>query len=65
MRLSNCKIPVYTFNKIVTSEGAKQKAKELLLQFDKRMMKNITYYNTNELIKANFEFLHQIILYYL
>lgn len=64
-RISQFVTLLYTFNKIVTSEGAKQKAKELLLQFDKRMMKNITYYNTNELIKANFEFLHQIILYYL
>lgn len=55
---------LYTYKRLVTSEGANQKEKDLLIQFDQCMMKNIAYYNTNELIKANFEFLHKIILYY-
>ena len=65
-RMSNARIQqivtlLYTHGQIVTSEGVRKKAGILLQDFEKRMMKNIDYYETNDLIKANFRFLESII----
>jgi hypothetical protein len=52
---------IYTHKRIVTSRGVRKKAIELLKQFDKRMMRNYSFYDKNDLIQQNFNFLHLII----
>ena len=65
-RMSNARIQqvvtlFYTYNKIVTSPGIKNRAITMIQEFKDRMLKNINYYETNDLIKANFRFLQTII----
>lgn len=52
---------IYTHSLIVTSEGVKEKANELLLEFKERMMKNISYYEKNLMILSSFNFIDKII----
>lgn len=65
-RMSNARIQqiitlLYTHNQIVTSDGVNIKAKILLQKFSERMLRNICYYKTNDLITANFNFLKMVI----
>lgn len=41
----------------ITSKGAHNKAAQKLHAFKERMMKHAEYYNSNQLITANFDFL--------
>lgn len=41
----------------ITSKGVHNKAAQKLHAFKERMMKNAEYYNSNQLITANFDFL--------
>lgn len=52
---------LYTHKKIVTSAGVHQKSKKLMHAFDERMMRNIAYYQNNDLVRKTFEFLHRVI----
>ena len=52
---------LYTHKSIVTSEGVHKKANKALDGFRERMMKNISFYNTNDLIRETFNFLDLII----
>lgn len=51
----------YTYNKIGTSPDIKNRAITMIQEFKDRMLKNINYYETNDLIKANSRFLQTII----
>lgn len=52
---------LYIHNEIVTSKGVHDKAAQKLHAFKERMMKHYDYYNTNQLIAANFNFLKLVI----
>ena len=52
---------LYIHNEIVTSKGVHDKAAQKLHAFKERMMKHSDYYNTNQLIAANFNFLKLVI----
>lgn len=52
---------LYIHNDIVTSRGVHNKAAQKLHAFEDRMMKHAEYYNTNQLITANFDFLKLVI----
>ena len=52
---------LYTHKSIVTSAGVHKKANKALDGFRERMMKNISFYNTNDLIRGTFNFLDLII----
>ena len=52
---------LYTHKSIVTSAGVLEKAHKSLYGFQERMMKNISFYNTNDLIRGTFNFLDLII----
>lgn len=52
---------LYIHNEIVTSRGVHNKAAQKLHTFEDRMMKHAEYYNTNQLITANFVFLKLVI----
>ncbi|SCP98556.1 hypothetical protein SAMN05421730_102234 [Anaerobium acetethylicum] len=45
------------YEKIVTSKGVQDKAVERLTKFKERMIRNIDYYQDNDMIRTNFEFL--------
>ncbi len=65
-RMSNARMQeivtlLYVHNDIVTSRGMHSKAMELLDDFKIRMIKNNDYYQTNNLITANFNFLKTVI----
>jgi hypothetical protein len=65
-RMSNARIQeivtlLYVHNKIVTSEGIHNKVVNQLSDFEERMMKNINYYEKNDLISASFSFLKIVI----
>lgn len=65
-RMSNARIQeivtlLYVHNVIVTSNGVHKKAVAQLADFEKRMMKHIDYYTSNDLILANFYFLKTVI----
>lgn len=45
----------------ITSKGAHNKAAQKLHAFKERMMKHAEYYNSNQLITANFDFLKLVI----
>lgn len=51
---------LYTHKKIVTSAGVHQKSKKLMHAFDERMMRNIAYYQSNDLVRKTFAFLHRV-----
>ena len=52
---------LYTHNQIVTSNGVHKEARGLLQKFSERMIKNIHYYEGNDLIMANLCFLKMVI----
>lgn len=52
---------LYTHKSIVTSAGVLEKAHKSLYGFQERMMKNISFYDTNDLIRGTFNFLDLII----
>ena len=52
---------LYIHNEIVTSKGVHDKAAQKLHAFKERMMRHADYYNTNQLIAANFNFLKLVI----
>lgn len=52
---------LYIHNDIVTSKGVHNKAAQKLHAFKERMMKHAEYYNSNQLITANFDFLKLVI----
>ena len=52
---------LYVYEKIVTSKGVQEKAVERLRKFEERMMRNIEYYQDNDMIRTNFEFLKLVI----
>ena len=52
---------LYIHNDIVTSKGVHNKAAQKLHTFKERMMKHAEYYNSNQLITANFDFLKLVI----
>jgi hypothetical protein len=52
---------LYAHKKIVTSTGVHDKAINNLSKLKNRMMRNIEYYDNNELIKSNIEFLVKVI----
>ena len=52
---------LYTYNKIVTRDGVKCKAKKILKELQERMIKNSIYYDKNDMIMANFKFLSIVI----
>lgn len=65
-RMSNSRMQqiitlLYTYNKIVTSDGVKCKAKKILKELQERMIKNSIYYDKNDMIMANFKFLSIVI----
>lgn len=61
-RMSNTRINqivtlLYTHKRIVTSEGVRRKAIILLTQLKERINRNIHYYETNDLVFSNLNFL--------
>ena len=52
---------LYIHNGIVTSKEVHNKAAQKLHAFKERMMKHTEYYNSNQLITANFDFLKLVI----
>jgi len=65
-RMSNARIQqivtlLYTHNQIVTSEGVHKKAADLLIDLRNRMMKNIHYYEGNDMVCANLIFIRKVI----
>ncbi len=65
-RMSNARVQqivtlLYTHNQIVTSNGVHKEARGLLQKFSERMIKNIHYYEGNDLIMANLCFLKMVI----
>lgn len=65
-RMSNARIQeivtlLYVHNDMVTSKGVHNKAVNLLNDFKNRMMEHIDYYDSNDLIIVNFNFLKTVI----
>ena len=65
-KMSNARVQqivtlLYVYEKIVTSKGVQEKAVERLRKFEERMMRNIEYYQDNDMIRTNFEFLKLVI----
>ena len=65
-RMSNARIQqivtlLYMHKKIVLSDGIKKSEADELNKVVTRMFKNIDYYKTNQMIKANFDFLKLVI----
>lgn len=51
----------YVYKKIVTSPRVKKKATVKLHDFEHRLLRHVEYYETNQLISANFTFLKLVI----
>lgn len=65
-RMSNARIQqivtlLYVHNQIVTSAQVHYKTQHLLHDLKKRMLKNIDYYTSNNLVESNFIFLKTVI----
>lgn len=65
-RMSNARVQqivtlLYVYKKIVTSKGVQEKAINRLKMFEERMMRNINFYQENDMIRSNFEFLKLVI----
>ena len=59
--IQNLVTTLYVYNTVVTSSGVKKKAAIKLHSFEDRMMRHAEYYDTNQLINANFTFLKLVI----
>lgn len=65
-KMSNARIQqivtlLYTYDEIVTSKGVHDKAIKKLGAFEDRMMRNISYYKSNDKVRTSFEFLKLVI----
>lgn len=65
-KLSNARVQqvvtlLYLYKEIVTSKGVQEKAIKRLQVFEERMMRNVEYYQDNDKVHTNFEFLKLVI----
>lgn len=59
--IQNLVTTLYVYKKIVTSPRVKKKATVKLHDFEHRLLRHVEYYETNQLISANFTFLKLVI----
>lgn len=65
-KMSNARVQqivtlLYVYKRIVTSKGVQEKAVKRLEEFKVRMLRNAHYYEDNDIIRSNFEFLTKVI----
>ena len=60
-RLQQCVTLLYTYNIVVTSNGAKKNAHYQLTELSRRILEHIDYYDNNALVKSSLVFLNEVI----